>query len=104
MFVAVPARGRSIRAGLVPALSLLALMGIGAYAVMGPTGMLAWSEYRQKLDERQAELAKAKAEEAALENRLKLLEPGKVDPDLASELARRELNVAHPDDIIIPLD
>lgn len=82
---------------------MLFLLAIGAYAMVGPTGVLAWGEYQQQLQERQQELAMLEAREKALANRIRLLAPGKADPDLASELIRKELNVVHPDEIIIPL-
>jgi len=92
-----------MRSALAPGLALVALLVIGGYALVGPTGILAWGEYRQQLAVRSAELARLKAEHAALKNRVDLLDPKHVDPDLASELVRRELNVAHPDEIIVPL-
>ncbi len=84
-------------------LALLALLAIGAYAVMGPTGVLAWSDYQQRLEQRNIELAALKEQRDALRNRVDLLSPEGVDPDLAGELLRKELNVVHPDEIVVPL-
>jgi hypothetical protein len=36
-----------------------------------------------------------------LRNRVALLDPRHVDPDLAGELLRKNLNVAHPDEVIM---
>ena len=86
-----------------PALALLALLGIALYALLGPTGIIAWTDYRSALGERKIELAKLKKERDALRNRQLLLDRDNVDPDLAGELMRRELNVVAPDEVVVPL-
>ena len=91
------------RAKLVTAAALVALLLIAAYALLGPTGILAWAEYRQAINERSQELAKLEQERDALRNRQRLLDRDNVDPDLAGELMRKELNVVAPDEIVIPL-
>lgn len=93
----------AVRSKLGSGLALLCLLGIGTYAVLGPTGILAWGDYQQRLQQRQNELTQLSEQEAALENRIALLEPGKADPDLAGELIRKKLNVIHPDEIVVPL-
>ena len=52
---------------------------------------------------RQGELAKHDAQRAELKNRVALLDPKKANPDMVDELVRKQLNVAHPDDVILPL-
>ena len=79
------------------------MLAIAAYALLGPTGVLAWGDYRQRLEVQKVELARLQKQRNALRNRVELLDPKAVDPDLVSELVRRELNVAHPDEIIVPL-
>ena len=86
-----------------PALALLALLGIALYALLGPTGIIAWTDYRSALGERKIELAKLKKERDALRNRQLLLDRDNVDPDLAGELMRKELNVVAPDEVVVPL-
>ena len=86
-----------------PALGLLALLGIASYALLGPTGIIAWTDYRSALSERKVELAKLKKERDALRNRQLLLDRDNVDPDLAGELMRKELNVVAPDEVVVPL-
>ncbi|MGB5484073.1 FtsB family cell division protein [Parasphingorhabdus sp.] len=92
-----------IRAALGPGFALVTLLAIAGYAVIGPTGVLAWGEYQAKLETRGIELAKLEAERDALGNRVQLLDPRGADPDLISELMRKKLNVVHPDEIIVPL-
>ena len=93
-----------IVSALGPGLALLALLGIAAYAMLGPTGILAWTDYKSGLVERQVELSRLQEERDALRNRARLLDGDHVDPDLAGEMMRKELGVAAPDEIIVPLD
>jgi cell division protein FtsB len=88
---------------LGPGIALLALLGIAAYALLGPTGIIAWTDYRSALNDRSVELAKLEKERDALRNRQKLLAHDNVDPDLAGELLRRDLNVVAPDEVVVPL-
>jgi cell division protein FtsB len=91
------------RARLVTAAALVTLLLIAAYALLGPTGILAWADYKQAINERGKELAALEKERDALRNRQRLLDRDNVDPDLAGELMRKELNVVAPDEIVIPL-
>ncbi len=93
-----------IVSALGPGLALMALLAIAAYAMLGPTGILAWTDYKTGLAERQIELDKLQEERDALRNRARLLDGDQVDPDLAGEMMRKELGVAAPDEIIVPLD
>jgi cell division protein FtsB len=48
-------------------------------------------------------LALLNKEKTEIANRVGLLDPKKANPDLVDELVRRELGLAHPDEVIIPL-
>ena len=80
---------------------LLAIMM--AWLLFGATGLFAWSDYSRALAAKRVELTQLQRDQGRLENRVRLLDPRHVDPDLVDELARRELNVLHPDEIVIPL-
>lgn len=84
-------------------LALIALLAIAAYALLGPTGIIAWTDYRAALNERTKTLAKLEKERDALRNRQRLLDRNNVDPDLAGEMMRKELNVVAPDEVVVPL-
>ncbi|MBN9506039.1 MAG: septum formation initiator family protein [Altererythrobacter sp.] len=88
--------------GELVALALLLLLG--GLALMGPYGVLSWSESKALLEKRQHRIATLTAERDELKNRVKLLDPDHVDPDMASELVRKNLNVARPDEYVIQLD
>jgi cell division protein FtsB len=80
------------------------LLVLGALALVGPYGMLSWGEQSVLLEKRQERIAALEEERGALENRVELLDPDHVDPDLSSELVRQNLNVAHPDEYVVDLE
>ena len=95
--------GAMLRRALVPA-AALALMGVfGAYAVVGSNGALAYGDYHRQLAKKEAELKVLEARRETLRNRVALLDPRHANPDLVDELVRKELNVAHPDEVILPV-
>ena len=97
-------RKSNIKNIIIPTISLLILLAIGSYAILGPTGILAWTDYKSAINLRKQELITLEQERDALKNRVKLLDKDNVDPDLAGELMRRDLNVVAPDEVIIPLE
>ena len=80
---------------------LLLLAGL---ALAGPYGLLSWGESMAVLDQRQDRIAALRAERAELQNLVTQLDPDHVDPDLATELVRRNLNVAHEDEYVLELE
>jgi cell division protein FtsB len=91
------------RQGLTEALALLCLLVMAGMAFFGPSGLVAWSENRRLLEVRQVEVRSMAAERDQLRNRVALLNPRGIDPDLAGELLRKDLNVVHPDEVVILL-
>ena len=92
-------RDRLGQAGI--AAGLLVLCGL---ALAGPSGLFAWSEQRALLERREARIAALEAEQAEISNRVDLLDGDHADPDLVTELLRRDLNVAHPDEYVVEID
>ena len=88
---------------MMPAIAIVLLLAFIAYAIVGPNGILAWGDYSRQLKQRESELKMLKARKATLENRVRLVDPHRVDPDMADELVRKELGVTHPDEVIVPL-
>ncbi len=86
------------------ALALVGLLVLTGFAIAGPTGLLAWSENSQLLDQRHAQIAQLTHERNELRNLVDGLDPEAADPDLVGELLRRNLNVVHPDEVVITLD
>lgn len=84
--------------------ALAALLVMGGIAIAGPSGFLAWSENLRLLDQREAQLDELQKERLALKNKVALLHPDHADPDMVGELLRSQLNVVHPDEVVIQLD
>ena len=85
-------------------LALFCLLAMGAWVLFGPSGLLAWSENNRLLSERQKELQVLTAQRDELKNRVVLFDPNHVDPDLTGQLLRAQLNVVHPDEMVMLLN
>ena len=84
--------------------ALLFLLVLAGLALAGPYGLLSWGENIALLEQRQERIATLEAERAELRNLVALLDPDHVDPDLSTELVRRNMNVAHPDEYVLELE
>ncbi len=80
------------------------LLLLGGLALAGPGGVLAWGENLAVLQQRETQIEALLEERAELRNRVALLDRNNADPDLVTELIRRNLNVVHPDEYIIELE
>ncbi len=98
-----PIHARTGRQALTRNAGVLVLIGLAGMAVAGPSGILAWGENARLLEQREHEVARLKAEQNELRNRVDLLDPRHTDPDLAGELLRSNLNVVHPDEMVMLL-
>ena len=63
---------------LTQGLALFSLLAMGAWVLVGPSGLLSWSENNRLLAERQKELAQLEIERLDLKNRVALLDPRQV--------------------------
>lgn len=90
-----------VRESLVQGVALVCLLVLGGYSLAGPSGVLAWVENQRLLTERRVEVERLAKERDILRNRVDLVNPRHMDPDLAGELLRRNLNVAHPDEMVM---
>ena len=89
------------RESLTQSFALVVLLGLGAWALVSPGGLLALTENAHMLAQRKAEVAALTTQRDVLRNRVDLLDPAHADPDLVGELLRKDLNVAHPDEMVI---
>lgn len=89
-----------LREGLI----LLACVVLFGFVAVGPTGLLSWIESEELLLERQSQLRDLEQRRDMLKNRVDQLHPDGADPDLVGELLRQNLNVMHPDEVVITLD
>ncbi|TCM32525.1 FtsB family cell division protein [Novosphingobium aerophilum] len=86
---------------LVQGIALAVLLLMGAFVIAGPSGIIAWTENQHLLEERRVKLAELRLDRDRLKNRVNLLDQRRVDPDLAGELLRSNLNVARPDEMVM---
>ena len=93
-------RGPCDREKIRQFLALGYLLALGGLALAGPYGFIAWGENLSLLDQRQAQIKQLDKQRADLKNRVALLDPNHVDPDMAGELIRNDLNVVHQDEYI----
>lgn len=87
----------------VQAAALGALLLMAGFVVAGPSGFIAWSENERLLVQHEKKIAQLSVQRDQLRNRVNLLDPKQADPDLAGELLRSNLNVAHPDEMVMLL-
>ena len=80
------------------------LVLLGAVFLFGPSGLFAWGSSNRQLAVRQSELRTLSLQRDVLQNRVALLDPHHVDADLAGELLRSNLNVVHPDELVMLLN
>lgn len=73
------------------------------HAINGPTGYVAWREYKAQRSRLDVAVQNSQEAQEALKRRLVLLDPRHVDPDLADELVRRNLDLVKPDEVVVPL-
>ena len=94
---------QTLRRAAAPALAVAVMAFFGAYAVLGPNGLIALGDYKRQLFAREKQYAALDQRRTMLQNRVTLLDPRHANPDMVDELVRKELNVAHPDEVIVPL-
>jgi len=94
---------RTMRRAVWPALGLTLMAFFGGYAILGSNGLLAYGDYQRQLALREQEYARLDRRRAVLRNRVGLLNPDHANPDMVDEMVRKQLNVAHPDEVIVPL-
>jgi cell division protein FtsB len=87
---------------IIPVICITVTSYFGYNAVMGPRGVLAWTQTEADLAIAQRDLAKVRAEREALQHRIALLDDKKLDPDLLEEVARGLLLQGRPSEVAIP--
>ena len=100
----IRSRTEIVRERVGNAIALLFLILIGMMALIGPSGLLAWSDHAASLEAHEARIALLEEQRKVLKNRVALLDPDNVDPDLSSELVRHDLNVVHEDEYVFDLE
>lgn len=95
---------RMNRDTLTQGAAIVCLLILAGLSLAGPSGIFAWGDNVAMLEQRNARIEALESERDVLKNRVALLDPRHADPDLVGELLRKNLNVAHPDEVVITLD
>jgi cell division protein FtsB len=88
----------------------LVILGVGLaiyfgyHALTGSRGLLAWRDLNAELTSTRHDLEALRAERTALAQKVSRLRHDGLAADLIDELARRQLSLADPLDVIILLD
>lgn len=97
-----------LRAALLPALLVLAAGYFIYHAVGSERGLLAYPRLTEQREALRQQAAALDEQQAALEARRRLLDPRlnskrMIDEDYVDELARRDLGLVGPGDLVLPL-
>jgi cell division protein FtsB len=93
-----------LRSAGLPTVAIIA-MGFFAYnAVLGPNGVMQLKDIKAEVAQKNVEYAALEKRRAVVQNHVDLLDPKRgADPDMVDELARKQLNVARPDEVVVVL-
>jgi cell division protein FtsB len=83
-----------------PVLGMMVLTYFGYHVVNGDRGLNAWWQLKDRIETAYVVLDAIQVERKILENRVHLLHPESLDPDMLEERARVMLNYGHADDIV----
>lgn len=92
---------RNTGALIVPAIAAVFLSYFGFHAFQGEYGIYSKYRLRERAVVLEADLERVTAERVRLEQRVQLLHDGTLEKDMLDEMARRALNVALPDEVVI---
>jgi cell division protein FtsB len=95
------ASGRRMRRAAMPALLLATALYIGYHMVNGERGILAWMRLEEDIATLAKQVADVSEERRQLENRVVMLRPESLDPDLLEERAGAVLNLGHREDLLV---
>lgn len=90
-----------LKSAVMPVLTVTLLGYFGYHAIEGAHGFKAWVRLSGEKTVLQEKAAVAHERRAAMENKVALLKPDNLDPDLLSERVREVLGFAHQNEVVI---
>ena len=84
-----------------PVLGICAVGYFAFHVVHGDRGLIAWWNIKQRVSTAKPTQAVTRGERETRERRVRLMEPGTLDPDMIEERARLMLNYGYADEIVI---
>ncbi len=85
----------------VPVVTATVLSYFAYHALEGAHGFKSWLELSAEKDALVIKAAEIRDQREALQNKVALLKPDNLDPDLLSERVREQLGLNHPEEVIL---
>ena len=85
----------------VPFLGISAAVYFAYHIFQGDRGLLAWWKLQKQVAEAEFTAETTDTRKVYLENRVRLLNPNSIDPDMLEERARLMLNYGHSNEVVI---
>ena len=95
---------KRLKQSVTPTICIALAAYFAYHAFQGDRGVLAMNRLNSEIELAKFELAKSEKKRGYLDNRVSLMRPDGVDPDLLEELAREQLGMVHPDDVVVFYD
>lgn len=89
------------RHALWPVVGFILLAYFSYHMIQGDHGVLALLQLRAQVEKAEAVQARVHSERIELQERVALLRPDHLDPDMLEERARVMLNFVRPDEVVI---
>mgnify|MGYP002631280445 CR=1 FL=1 len=93
--------GLRVRHMIGPLIGICSIAYFGFHVVHGERGLLTYWRLKTVIAETQPVLDEARVQRQLLQNRVSLLRPDNLDPDMLEERARVMLNFGYANDIVI---
>lgn len=93
-----------VRHMIGPLIGICSIAYFGFHVVHGDRGLLTYWRLKQLISETEPVLEEARLQREMLDNRVRLLRPDNLDPDMLEERARVMLNFGYANDIVILYD
>ena len=90
-----------LRQALISLVCIVALSYFAYHAIYGRHGFIAWLSLQNSVDTLEQQLTEVENRQRSLDQRVSLLRPESLDPDLLDERARATLGLANKNDIVI---
>ncbi len=86
---------------IIPAITVAFVSYFGYHCIHGELGLIATEKFEQQRLQRAQDLSKLTHKREQLERQVMLMSDGSLDKDMLDEIARYQLNVSRPDEIVI---
>jgi len=93
--------GKFVRALSIPFFGMVLAFYFLFHVFHGDRGLLAWIKLKKAVARAETTAAQTSDQKNYLENRVRLLNPESLDPDMLEERARLMLNYGHNDEVVI---